>query len=210
MPNQSPHRTCAKNPRGHVISHVVRSKKMGVAMNRIGLLVIAGLNWTPCLADPLVTITCNEPRGTSMEYGTSVQERVHAETNKKPEPKPQLRGPTINSLVMKPTFVVDSGKKKLTVIWSESVSDIELRRKLKSANLPTLSLPPSTEADIVLFGSNQISALEVTPPNVVAVYSFFPKLGVAFITTQAHQLSGKDTQQISTFSDCIFSWSRPQ
>ena len=175
-------------------------------MNRFGLLVIAGLLWTPCLAEPLVTISCHEPKGSRMEYGASARERVRAEIDKKSEPKPQLRGPTKDGYDMNPTFIVDSGKKKLTVTWSESASDVELRKKLKAANLPAPSLPPTAEADIVLFEPDQISALQVTPPNAVTVYSFFPKLGTAFFTTQAHELSGKNSQQMSVFSACEFSW----
>ncbi|MGB8598259.1 MAG: hypothetical protein WCD07_12840 [Burkholderiales bacterium] len=181
-----------------------------MAVIRFGLLVIAGLFWTPCLAEPLVTIACHEPKGSRMEYGASARERVRAEIDKKSEPKPQLRGPTKDGYDMNPTFVVDSGKKKLTVTWSESASDVKLRKQLKAANLPAPSLPPTVEADIVLFEPDQISALQVTPPNAVTMYSFFPKLGTAFFTTQAHELSGKNSQQMSVFSACEFSWNRPR
>lgn len=176
-------------------------------MRRFGLILVASLSASPSSGEPLLTIACDEPKGTRMEYGASVQERVRAEIDKKTEPKPQLRGPTKDGYDMRPTFVVDSGKKKLTVTWAESAHDAKLRKDLKAANLPAPSLPPATEAKIVLFSPDHISALEVISPNAVTVYSFFPKLGSTFFTTQAHELSGKDTRQMSVFSVCQFSWS---
>ena len=176
-------------------------------MKRLGLILVAALTSTPCRAEPLVTVACDEPKGTRMEYGASARERARAEVDRKTESKPQLRGPTKDGYDMKPTFVVDSAKKKLTVTWAESASDAKLRKDLKTANLPAPSLPPAAEADIVLFVPDQISAIQVISPNAVTVYSFFPKLGTAFFTTQAHELSGKNTQQMSVFSVCQFSWS---
>lgn len=178
-------------------------------MNHFGIFILAGLFTTPCLAESLVTISCHEPTGFNMQYGASVQERVRAEKDKKPEPKPSLKGPTKDGYLMNPTFVVDSSMKKLTIIWAESASDVELRKRSKELNLPLPSAPPpAVEADIVMFLADQISALHVTPPNAVTMYSFFPKLGTAFFTTQSYELSGKNTQQMSVFSACEFSWSR--
>ena len=180
-------------------------------MNHFGALLLASLYSTLSFAGPLVTISCPEPKGFNMEYGASPGERVKAEMDKKAEPKPSLKGPIKDGYLMNPTFVIDSSKKKITVIWSESATDLELRKKLKAANLPApQSPPPSAEADIVLFTPEQISALQVIVPNAVAVYSFFPKLGAAFFTTQSLELSGKNTRVTSVFSACTYSWSGPR
>ena len=61
-----------------------------------------------------------------------------------------------------------------------------------------------------MFMPDQISALQVAPPNAVTMYSFFPKIGTAFFSTQASELSGKNTKQMSVFSACDFSWSKSQ
>lgn len=177
------------------------------AMNHIGAMLVASLFSTACLAGPLVTISCPEPKGFNMEYGASIHESARAELEKKSEPRPELRGPTKDGYLMNPTFVVDSNKKTLTIVWAESASDAKLRKDLKAANLPAPSLPAAGEADIVLFAPDHISALQVIAPDAVTVYSFFPKLGTAFFTTQSQDRSGNNTRVMSVFSVCTYSWS---
>lgn len=142
-----------------------------------------------------------------MEYGASLHERARAEIDKKPESKPQLRGPIKNGYDMKPTFVVDSDRKRVTVTWAESEADAKARQYAKAKKLPYPSLLSATEATIILFTSDHIAAIQVHSPTGVTVYSFFPKLGTAFITTQGNQPSGKDTQQSAFFATCSYSWS---
>lgn len=176
-------------------------------MNQFGVFVLASLFPLLSLAEPLVTISCHEPKGSRMEYGVSAREHVQAEKDKKPEPRPHLKGPTEDGYVENPTFIIDSDKKKLTVVWAESAPDAELRKKAKELGVPyCCSPPPAADANIVMFTSDQISALQVNPPNAVTAYSFFPKLGTAFFTTQEHELSGKNSTQMSVFSACEFSW----
>ena len=110
---------------------------------------------------------------------------------------------------MNPTFVVDSSKKKATITWNESAADLQLRETSRKLKLPPPLAPPgATEASVLMFTPDQISVLEVTSPVAVTVYSFYPKFGTAFFTTQSHDLGGGDTQQVSVFSMCEFSWSR--
>jgi hypothetical protein len=40
-------------------------------------------------------------------------------------------------------------------------------------------------------------------------YSFFPKIGTAFIGQQAMQPGTKSVMQIATFAHCQFSWTNP-
>ncbi len=169
------------------------------------LLLIPSLTF----AEPLVTISCTAPKGHRVEYGASARERVQAENDRRPEPKPHLKGPTEDGYSMTPTFIVDSRKRKLTVVWSESAADAEHRTKAKELGVPYCCSPPAaTDAEIVLFAPDQIAALQVMSPNGVKLYSFFPKLGVAFVSSQSHELSGKNTEQLSFFSTCEFAWAR--
>jgi hypothetical protein len=178
-------------------------------MNHFKALVLASLLPTISTAEPLVTITCHEPAGVSMQYGVSRSELVKAAMDGKPEPEPSFKGPTKDEYLMNPTFVVDSSKKKVTISWAESASDQELRKQAKELNLlPPSPPPPATEASVLMFMPDQISALEVKPPNATTIYSFFPRLGTAFFTTQAHELGGRNTQQMAVFSLCEFSWSK--
>jgi hypothetical protein len=48
----------------------------------------------------------------------------------------------------------------MTTIWAELPEDVELRKKAKELNLPQIPPPPATEATILLFSVEQISAIE--------------------------------------------------
>src|SRR5690349_20324607 len=146
------------------------------------------------LAEPIVTISCEAPKGFRMEYGASARERVQAENDHRPEPKPHLKGPMKDAYTSIRTFIVDSGRKRLTIVWSESAADAEHRQRSKELNVPyCCPPPPATDAEIVLFTPDHIAAFQVTSPTGVNLYSFFPKLGTAFVTSQGHEPSGKNT-----------------
>lgn len=49
------------------------------------------------------------------------------------------------------------------MIWAELSEDAELRKKSKEPNLLTIPPPPATDATVVLFTDDQISAIEVDP-----------------------------------------------
>jgi hypothetical protein len=158
-------------------------------------------------AEPLVTISCEKPAGFSIQYGTPLTERVWAERNKQPEPQPTLRGPTKDGFSRKPTFVIDSDRKNMTVIWAESPDDVEERKARKELKLPPIPPPPATEAIIVSFITGQISAIEAEPWSIMT-YSFFPTFGTVFIAGQFFDIAQKDTTQIATFARCEFSWTK--
>jgi hypothetical protein len=95
------------------------------------------------------------------------------------------------------------------VTWGESASDLALRKEARELHMrPPLPPPPATEASVLIFSADQISALEITSPVAVTIYSFCPKFGTAFFTTQSHDLSGEDTHQVSVISLCEFSWNK--
>ena len=179
-------------------------------MNQLRILFIIIILLAPSisLAAPLVTISCDTPKGSRMEYGVSSPERVQAEIGKNPAPKPHLKGPMADGYLTRPTFIVDSTKKKLTVIWSESEADLKQKEESKKLGVPyCCSPPPATDAEVAIFTPDQISALQITVPNDVTVYSFFPKLGTAFITSQGIDAWKKNADVLSFFATCEFSWS---
>lgn len=158
-------------------------------------------------AAPLVTILCDIPKGSQTEYGVSSFERVQAKMDNKPLPKSHLKGPKVSGYEEKPTFIVDSGKKELAVIWSESATELNQKKKAKELGMPYCCSPnPISEAKIVTFTPDHISAIEITQPQAVTMYSFFPKLGTAFITSQGIDVFGMNASQGSFFSTCEFSW----
>jgi hypothetical protein len=163
---------------------------------------------TKAAAEPLVTISCEKPNGINISYGASLQERVEAKEKNQPEPPPTLKEPTKDGYAALPTFIVDSNKKKMTVIWSELREDAEARKVLKDLSLPMIPPPPATDATVVLFTDDQISAIETDLWSIMT-YSFFPKLGTAFIGQQAMQPVTKGATELATFAQCQFSWTNP-
>ena len=160
-------------------------------------------------AEPLVTISCEEPSGFNIAYGTTITERVAAEQKRQPEPPPTLRGPTEDGYSRKPTFVIDSDRKKVTVMWAESPHDVEERKLRKELNLTPIPPAPATEATIVYFLPHQISAIEAGPYSIMT-YSFFPTFGTVFIGEQFFDVAQTNTRQIATFAHCQFSWTDPR
>ena len=185
---------------------------MGLLM-RLSLSVTAILALTYIVvpsasAEPQVTISCDKPNGVSIAYGASLQERLEAREKNQPEPPPALKEPTKNGYAALPTFFIDSNRKKMTVIWTKPPEDAEARKVDKERDLLTIPPPPATEATVVLFTDDQISAIETDLWSIMT-YSFFPKIGTAFIGQQAMQPGTKSVMQIATFAHCQFSWTNP-
>jgi hypothetical protein len=102
-------------------------------------------------AEPLVTISCDKPKGFNIAYGTTLKERAEAREKKQPEPPPKLTRPNEDGYLGTPTFVIDSNKKDMTVIWAELPEDVRLRKQAKELNIPQIPPPPATDAIVVLF-----------------------------------------------------------
>ena len=64
----------------------------------------------------------------------------------------------------------------MTVIWTKPPEDAEARKVDKERDLLTIPPPPATEATVVLFTDDQISAIETDLWSIMT-YSFFPKIG---------------------------------
>ena len=161
-------------------------------------------------AEPLVTISCEKPEGVSMAYGVLLTDRMNAPANSQSgKIEPSLKGPTKDGYRGKPTFVIDSDKKNITISWTALPEDAELQKQAKAAGLPQIPPVPAAEGTVVQFSTEQISAVQVDPWSTMT-FSFFPKLGTTFISQQAIDLASKNTHQAALFAHCEFSWSRPQ
>lgn len=178
-------------------------------MNQLYALVVAGTLSLPAIASPLVTIACEQPMGYRVRYGAPARERVQAEKEKLPEPTAHLTGPLNDGYTVNPTFIIDSSRRYLVVTWSEPATDVLLRERAKEFGVPYCCDPPAnTRADIVMYSPDQISDVEVNSLGAVTAYSFFPRLGAVLSSTQWHEMSGKSSNQLSTFSKCEFTWSQ--
>jgi hypothetical protein len=161
-------------------------------------------------AEPLVTISCEKPEGVSMAYGVSLAERMNAPAGgQSGKIEPSLKGPTKDEYRGKPTFVIDSDKKNVLISWTEFPEDPELQKQAKESGLSHLPPVPAARGSIVGFFDEQISAVQAEPWSIMT-FSFFPKLGIAFISQQAISLASKNTHQVASFARCEFSWTRPQ
>ncbi len=157
------------------------------------------------LAEPMMTCTCDQPKGVRTEYGVSLNEYFDAHMEKRPEAKPSFKEPKPDAFINKPTFIVDSGKTKMTVVWSESDEDIKSRKESRKQGLPTVAPSQAAiEMNIVGYDENVITAIEERAFGATT-YSLFPKLGMVFITSQGLGPNMNNAVQMSTFAFCEFS-----
>jgi hypothetical protein len=159
------------------------------------------------MAEPLLTISCPAPRGTSVLYGVSNLADMKAGIDHTPRPAPTYRS-TPDELLFKPTFVLDSNKKNITVVYAEREKDVKLRESTTEVGAIPPSLPAAESVDVLLYTRSLISATKVSFWGVT-LYSFYPELGSVFITTQGIDTYLKDGSQVSTFATCTFTWSGP-
>jgi hypothetical protein len=164
---------------------------------------------TVAAAEPLLTVSCEKPNGFSIAYGVDFTQRLDAEMRNQPEPKPSLREVTRDGYAGKPSFIIDSNQKKMAIVWGELPEDAELRKKAKEMGLPQLPVTPATEAVIVQFFDEQISAVLVNPWSITT-YSLFPRKDAAFISQQSLDMGLKNAIQIAAYARCDFSWAVPQ
>jgi len=81
--------------------------------------ILAGVFlFTPllCFGVPLVTITCESPKGLTQDYGVTGAQRMQAAGDHKPQPAAHFSGPYEDGFTGRPTFIVDSDRKMLTLL----------------------------------------------------------------------------------------------
>jgi hypothetical protein len=171
------------------------------ACSVVAALILAPV---PSAAQSLVTFSCDEPKGFSMRYGISSWARIDAEIKKQPVPtEPQLTGPTEDGFTSTLTFILNKAQQKLTVTWNPSASEVETNKHLMKMGMRPAAVPETTELRIVTFGPFVVSAIEADIFGT-ATYSFFPKLGKAFIAEQRLDLPPTSAFQMATIASCIF------
>jgi hypothetical protein len=182
-------------------------------MRALQVIIFSGVAQA-AFAEPLLTISCDIPKGIKIAYGIPISEFLRPDTEKKGPPKAELRVPpqkgTSDGFTARPTFVIDSDKTKVTIVWSEAEGDLAQRAEAKRLGLPELPPYPAEQASIVKYAQDQIAALQISPPNSVLLYSFFPQFGIAYISSQGTAFGFKDTRQLAFFSFCSFAGTTPK
>jgi hypothetical protein len=176
-------------------------------MRNISPALILALVPLACSADPLVTITCAQPKGLSQYYGIAARDREKAASEHK-QPENHLSEPDKDGFNAKPTFIVDSNRKKLTLLWAESAGETALRQWSK--NLGTQWDPdPARDLAVIAYSPLVITAMDAHPgPNgSVDLYSFYPKLGIVYMARHYLDIMGAEATQSAFSAKCEFTWS---
>jgi hypothetical protein len=157
------------------------------------------------LATPILTITCHDLKGTSLHYGVPFWERVQAKTQKQPMPLPHVTGPERDGYDNTLTIVVDSASpRKMTIVWNESAETQKLRADAKKNGIDMIP-PTVAEAQIVAVNRDMFVALIADDPQGASLYTFYPKLGSVFISTQGEIPDATDSVMTSVRGSCEFS-----
>ena len=141
-----------------------------------------------CSAEPLVTITCDPPKGVSQRYGVTDEDRMKTAHG---VPAPHLIPPEPDGYNSKPIFLVDSSRTKLTMLWSN------LKEGEKATDVP-----------IIHYSLDIITAIQAHPgPNgAVFLYTFYPKLGILAWAMQYTPILADGASQSIFFAKCEYSW----
>jgi hypothetical protein len=148
----------------------------------------------------LLTVQCEPPKGVREKYGLGLI------IDRKPGAQPTLQGPSPDGYQAKLTFLVDSEKKKLTVLWAEADVDRAFREEAKKQGLPTLPLPKAEQFDIVYQSPDVITSISYSTYLYGTVtYSVYPRLGAMFMSYQYLEPNLKNAVQSFFFAKCEFS-----
>jgi len=173
------------------------------------LVVLVCMAASPAMPAPLATITCEAPKGTSSYYGVLGSERVKAAGTHVAPPLNHLGGPEKDGYSQRLTFLLDSSRKKLTRIWVESDADRKQREDAKALGVAVSDPPTAVDLPVVAYSTDVITAAEsgLTYLKGSSMYSFYPKLGVMFMSVQFLEVDGQLARQSAMFARCDFSWS---
>jgi hypothetical protein len=166
---------------------------MGMRSVSVSVFLFLGISVSSA-ADPLLTIACEKPKGTRIEYGISPIDRMKAAMDNQSQPTNNVFKQGNDAYVFKPTIIINDTKELATIVWSTD--------DIKADGPP----PPSTEMPIIAFSDDQITAAEIWVWGATT-YSFFPKLGVTFFSEQHPSLGLQSAIQTAFFAHCDFTWS---
>lgn len=149
------------------------------------VLAVAGLLASMrCWAEPTVTITCEPLKGLNDGYGltpTENQLAVH-----KPIPKhywSEEDGYSVGN-----TFIVDVKRRTITILWADGKD-------------------PAHEIPLTVYSEDVIAAVLSQPsfrgPRI-EIYSFYPKVGVGFMSLHYLNLDGASAHQSALHARCSF------
>jgi hypothetical protein len=148
------------------------------------LLLLAVAFPATVTATPLLTVTCDEPQGADISYGSGLL---------------GLREPTVDTAAvgypgLHPTFLIDDDTPQhLRVTFRDDPPN----------HAPSADHPPPFAAAIVYATDDQITA--VAPRGeAVWMYSLFPKLGIGYFATHNHIPFGSTSRSVSTYALCHF------
>ena len=157
---------------------------MCVSLNRWACLMLTIILWVAATVEarPLLMAVCNDPTGSEMRYGSSLWELdgEAVETSSTEYAETQL------VFLIKP-----EQPKTLVVKWRQppTVSDrAEGRVEHYHANL-------------ILHTASQLTAIH-QHGQAVWMYSLFPKLAIAYISSHSHFPLGYDSRSTSTYAIC--------
>jgi len=168
--------------------------------------LIAVLLLCPMLtqARPLLTITCHDAKGSTIHYGVPFWEQTQARIDKKPLPRPHVDGPKNDGYDNTITIVIDSASPtKITVVWNDSAATAKTRADAKKIGMDMI--PPQVDEGVIVSSSpGMFSAVVDAPPQAIALYTFYPKQGTAFITTHSRLPNDTDTALTAVRAACEY------
>src|SRR5689334_6602639 len=165
-------------------------------MKRSYALASAVLLATAANADPLLTISCDPPKGTTVAYGVNGTEYAESEVKHVPPPRPALRGPEPDGFSARFSLVVSPTGHEATVVWEDPNGKEEPHSE--SGTVLTLS------EDRITIVTPQMPYASVLSASPIRIFSFFPKFGSAFLAQQSWDLY-HDTRQMALATRCRFS-----
>jgi hypothetical protein len=142
--------------------------------------------WREVDAAPRLTVTCDDPQGTTTLYDSGLLELG------------EQRWETLPTLYAgaHPTFLLDDATPQILYgTWGAAPDE----------TMAAPSPPPSVAATIVLESRGQITAV-FAGAQTVWIYSLFPKLGIGVFTSHSHFPMDYTSRSTSTYAQCQFVW----
>jgi len=142
--------------------------------------------WRRVDAAPRLTVTCDDPQGTTTLYESGLLELG------------EQRWETLPTIYTgaHPTFVLDDATPHvLHVTWATPPDEV----------MVAPSSPASVETTILLEARGQITAV-YSGAQTVWIYSLFPRLGIGSFASHSHFPMGYTSRSTSTHAPCQFVW----
>ncbi len=151
-------------------------------------LVVGLLFATAVEAKPILTVTCEEPRGTRFDYDAG----LYGLETKVEEHKTTFSG-------VNPVFVVDDQKPTiLLVIWGPAKKAVQILEPLLGKG--RYQETKAKEATIIWRTANQITAVEGSGSSIW-FHSLYPKLGIGYFSRHSYLMGANSS---SYYAMCKF------